>query len=152
MTQGSNELHFFYDAQNKPAVVVYNDIPYSYIKNLQGDIVAILDSTGTPVVNYVYDAWGRPISCSGIMANTLGKINPFRYRGYVYDEETGLYYLRSRYYVSANARFLNADIMFTNNLFAYCSNNVINCTDPMRVGLNLCGRVLVGELPLMASK
>lgn len=131
MTQGSNELHFFYDAQNKPAVVVYNDIPYSYIKNLQGDIVAILDSTGTPVVNYVYDAWGRPISCSGIMANTLGKINPFRYRGYVYDEETGLYYLRSRYYVSANARFLNADIMFTNNLFAYCSNNVINCTDPM---------------------
>ena len=38
MTQGSNELHFFYDAQNKPAVVVYNDIPYSYIKNLQGDI------------------------------------------------------------------------------------------------------------------
>ena len=98
MTQGSNELHFFYDAQNKPAVVVYNDIPYSYIKNLQGDIVAILDSTGTHVVNYVYDAWGRPISCSGIMANTLGKINPFRYRGYVYDEETGLYYLRSRYY------------------------------------------------------
>ena len=131
MTQSSNNLHFFYDAQNKPAVVVYNDIPYSYIKNLQGDIVAILDSTGTPVVNYVYDAWGRPISCSGIMANTLGKINPFRYRGYVYDEETGLYYLRSRYYVSANARFLNADIMFTNNLFAYCSNNVINCTDPM---------------------
>ena len=108
MTQGSNELHFFYDAQNKPAVVVYNDIPYSYIKNLQGDIVAILDSTGTPVVNYVYDAWGRPISCSGIMANTLGKINPFRYRGYVYDEETGLYYLRNRFYNAHNSRCIYA--------------------------------------------
>ena len=98
MTQSSNNLHFFYDAQNKPAVVVYNDIPYSYIKNLQGDIVAILDSTGTAVVNYVYDAWGRPISKTGSMAGTLGTVQPFRYRGYVYDEETGLYYLRSRYY------------------------------------------------------
>ncbi len=89
MTQSSNNLHFFYDAQNKPAVVVYNDIPYSYIKNLQGDIVAILDSTGTAVVNYVYDAWGRPISKTGSMAGTLGTVQPFRYRGYVYDEETG---------------------------------------------------------------
>lgn len=129
MTQGSNELHFFYDAQNKPAVVVYNDIPYSYIKNLQGDIVAILDSTGTPVVNYVYDAWGRPISCSGIMANTLGKINPFRYRGYVYDEETGLYYLRNRFYNAHNSRCISADSMLSTrgthtsaNAYAYSRN------------------------------
>ena len=59
-------------------------------QNLQGDIVAILDSTGTAVVNYVYDAWGRPISKTGSMAGTLGTVQPFRYRGYVYDEETGL--------------------------------------------------------------
>ena len=45
MTSGSDELHFFYDAQNKPAVVVYNGTPYSYVKNLQGDVVALLDST-----------------------------------------------------------------------------------------------------------
>lgn len=54
MTQGSNELHFFYDAQNKPAVVVYNGTPYSYVKNLQGDIVAILDSNKNAVVQYRY--------------------------------------------------------------------------------------------------
>ena len=53
MTQGSNELHFFYDAQNKPAVVVFNGTPYSYVKNLQGDIVAILDSDKNIVVSYV---------------------------------------------------------------------------------------------------
>ena len=129
MTQSSNNLHFFYDAQNKPAVVVYNDIPYSYIKNLQGDIVAILDSTGTAVVNYVYDAWGRPISKTGSMAGTLGKVQPFRYRGYVYDEETGLYYLRSRYYNHNLGRFVNADRVFdanasvtTYNQYAYCDN------------------------------
>ena len=52
MTQGSNELHFFYDAQNKPAVVVYNGTPYSYVKNLQGDIVAILDSNKNVVIRY----------------------------------------------------------------------------------------------------
>jgi len=129
MTQSSNNLHFFYDAQNKPAVVVYNDIPYSYIKNLQGDIVAILDSTGTAVVNYVYDAWGRPISKTGSMAGTLGTVQPFRYRGYVYDEETGLYYLRSRYYNPNLGRFVNADRVFdandsvtTYNQYAYCDN------------------------------
>ncbi len=52
MTQGSNDLHFFYDAQGKPAIVVFNGTPYSYVKNLQGDIVAILDSNGTAVVEY----------------------------------------------------------------------------------------------------
>ena len=129
MTQSSNNLHFFYDAQNKPAVVVYNDTLYSYVKNLQGDIVAILDSTGTAVVNYVYDAWGRPISKTGSMAGTLGTVQPFRYRGYVYDEETGLYYLRSRYYNPNLGRFVNADRVFdanasvtTYNQYAYCDN------------------------------
>ena len=135
MTQGSNELHFFYDAQNKPAVVVYNGTPYSYVKNLQGDIVAILDSNKNVVVSYVYDAWGRPISKTGSMAGTLGTVQPFRYRGYVYDEETGLYYLRSRYYVSAWCRMANADCQLTSgmmgkNAFAYCKNMPICCMDP----------------------
>ena len=136
MTQGSNELHFFYDAQNKPAIVVYNGVPYSYVKNLQGDIVAILDSNKNVVVSYVYDAWGRPISCSGTMANTLGKINPFRYRGYVYDEETGLYYLRSRHYIPELCRFVNSDSVLTPNLFNYCGNNPVIAKDPS--GYFLC--------------
>ena len=136
MTQGSNELHFFYDAQNKPAVVVYNGTPYTYVKNLQGDIVAILDSSKNVVVSYVYDAWGRPISCSGTMASTLGKINPFRYRGYVYDEETGLYYLMSRYYNSSLCRFIIVDKYAAigqgtlgQNAFAYCLNDPVSMRD-----------------------
>ena len=136
MTQGSNELHFFYDAQNNPAVVVYNGVPYSYVKNLQGDIVGILDSNKNVVVSYVYDAWGRPISCLGTMANTLGKINPFRYRGYVYDEETELYYLQSRYYAPNLCRFVNSDTLIceliaigAHNIYAYCNNNPIPRSD-----------------------
>ena len=136
MTQGSNELHFFYVAQNKPAVVVYNGTPYSYVKNLQGDIVAILDSNKNVVVSYVYDAWGRPISCSGTMASTLGKINPFRYRGYVYDEETGMYYLVSRYYKPEWIRFISSDVIFDTganllklNTYLYVANNPISSSD-----------------------
>ena len=111
MTRESDELHFFYDAQNRPAVVAYNGVPYAYVKSLQGDVIAILDADGNVVVSYAYDAWGMPIGKSGTLAETLGTLNPFRYRGYVFDEETGLYYLRSRYYNPQCGRFVNADVL-----------------------------------------
>ena len=134
MTWASDELHFFYDAQNRPAVVVYNGVPYAYVKSLQGDIVAILDENGNTVVSYGYDAWGAPLWCTGELAETLGKVQPFRYRGYVFDEETGLYYLRSRYYNPGWGRFLNADSIIVygllSNLYNYCRGNPIMCKDP----------------------
>ena len=125
MTSGTDELHFFYDAQNRPAVVVYNGTAYAYVKSLQGDIVAILDENGNTVVSYGYDAWGAPLWCTGELAETLGKVQPFRYRGYVFDEETGLYYLRSRYYNPWWGRFVNADCIYSANCFAYCGNTPV---------------------------
>ena len=132
MKRGDDELHFFYDAQNRPAVVAYNGVPYAYVKNLQGDVIAILDADGNVVVSYAYDAWGMPIGKSGTLAETLGTLNPFRYRGYVFDWETGLYYLRSRYYNPGWGRFVNADACFIekrygfgNNLFTYCKNSPV---------------------------
>ena len=129
MTSGTDKLRFFYDAQNRPAVVVYNGTAYAYVKSLQGDIVAILDENGNTVVSYGYDAWGALLWCTGELAETLGKVQPFRYRGYVFDEETGLYYLRSRYYNPNLGRFVNADRAFdanasvtTYNQYAYCDN------------------------------
>ncbi len=97
---------------------------YVFEKNLQGDIVAIYNTSGTSVATYKYDAWGNVISATGTMAS----VNPFRYRGYYYDTETGFYYLRSRYYDPAICRFINADGYLYNhlqglNLFAYCYNN-----------------------------
>ena len=137
MTSGTDELHFFYDAQNRPAVVVYNGTAYAYVKSLQGDVIAILDAAGNVVVSYVYDAWGAPIGKSGSMAETLGSVQPFRYRGYVFDEKTGLYYLRSRYYNPQWGRFVNADKLVStfqksskHNLFSYCGNSVISYMDP----------------------
>ena len=135
MTSGTDELHIFYDAQNRPAVVVYNGTAYAYVKSLQGDIVALLNGAGNVVVSYVYDAWGAPIGKSGSMAETLGSVQPFRYRGYVFDEETGLYYLRSRYYNPGWGRFVNADVLIgagkllSHNLFAYCDNVPVSFSD-----------------------
>lgn len=67
----------------------------AYLHNLQGDVIGLVDSNGTKMVFYTYDAWGRPRSKSGTLASTLGTLNPFGYRGYVCDEDTELYYLRN---------------------------------------------------------
>ena len=85
--RGNDWMHFFYDAQGRPAKVRYNGTIYSYIHNLQGDIAGLLDGSGNVVVEYKYDAWGFLLSRTGSMAADLGKQNPFRYRGYIYDEE-----------------------------------------------------------------
>jgi len=115
---------------------------YFFEKNLQGDIVAIYNASGAKIGTYTYDAWGNfTVTASGsdtekAIVNTY---NPFRYRGYYYDVETGLYYLQSRYYNPAWGRFINADaISYLGangdlqgyNLFAYCSNNPVSYEDP----------------------
>lgn len=138
LSDGSNDLHFFYDAQNKPAVVVFNGTAYAYLYNQQDDVIGLVDSNGTKMVSYSYDAWGKPISKTGTLATTLGKLNPFRYRGYIFDEETGLYYLRSRYYNPNLCRFINADDVEAMGadgdingyqLFIYCMNDPVNNRD-----------------------
>ena len=53
-----DKLHFFYDEQNRPAKIEFNGTMYTYLHNLQGDIVGIVDNAGTLVVEYKYDAWG----------------------------------------------------------------------------------------------
>ena len=128
-------MYFTYGADGTPLTINYNGTAYYYVTNLQGDVVGILDSTGAQVVGYTYDAWGRLLTTTDTMANTLGLHNPLRYRGYVYDRETGLYYLQSRYYNPSWGRFINADAQlatgdFTGlNLFAYCNNNPTNYLD-----------------------
>lgn len=129
-------LHFFYDAQSSPVKVSFNGVIYTYIHNLQGDIIGLLDSAGNLVVEYKYDAWGKLLATTGILAGTLGKRNPFRYRGYIFDDETGFYYLTNRYYNPDVARFLNSDsaisldyALFYTNMFAYCINSPIMYID-----------------------
>ena len=129
MTKGSDTLHFYYDAHGKPAIVIFNGTAYGYLYNLQGDVVALVDASGTKVVEYSYDAWGKVLTKTGSAASSLGTVQPFRYRGYVYDEETELYYLRNRYYKPQYCRFINADVIVSSNLFCYTNNSAINTRD-----------------------
>ena len=132
-SENTEELHFFYDAQSRPAFVEYNGVKYRYVHNLQGDIVGIVDAAGNLVVVYRYDAWGRQLVIDGVEGTMLREMNPFGYRGYVYDKESGLYYLRNRYYASEDGRFINADKCISRvdiALFRYCKNNPISYFDP----------------------
>ena len=130
-------IDYLYDENGSPVGLTYKGKTYYYRKNLQGDIINITDSTGAKVVTYTYNAWGKIMSMTGNME--LAVNNPFRYRGYYYDVESGLYYLNSRYYDPQTGRFINADIPetltadFENfaqyNLFAYSFNNPVNMSD-----------------------
>ena len=128
---GSNTLDFFYDANGTPYALKYNGTVYYYVTNLQGDVVRIVDASGNTVASYEYDPYGKVISATG----TLAEVNPIRYRGYYYDNETGLYYLQSRYYDPAIGRFVNADSLVDirsslgSNLYAYCLNNPSSMAD-----------------------
>ena len=136
LKKGTDEMHFFYDAQGKPGMVRFNGTDYFYVYDLQGDVVALIDAAGTKVVEYVYDAWGTILATSGTLAATLGYLNPFRYRGYVYDEETELYYLQSRFYSIHWKRFVNEDTIIgisgeihSQNAYSYCKCNPISKVD-----------------------
>ena len=134
---GEKSLEFVYDDGNQPFAVIYNDgstsTLYYYVLNAQGDVAAILNSSGKLAASYDYDAWGNCTVYDSSDA-AIGDLNPLRYRGYYYDAETGFYYLQSRYYDFANCRFINADGLFADsfigtNLFAYCMNNPVNMSD-----------------------
>ena len=139
-----NEFFFFYDNEGAPVGFWYHPASGSnvtgyYMTTQQGDITRIEDVNGNVLATYEYDAWGKLISSSGSLAD----INPLRYRGYYYDTETGFYYLQSRYYDPVVSRFINADKYASTgdgllgyNMFAYCSNNPVNYSDPSGEAVN----------------
>ena len=136
-TNGTDAIYYTYDANGKLISMNLNGTEYFYIRNGQNDIIGLFDSTGTQVVTYTYNTWGKLISITGSLASTVGVKNPYRYRGYRYDTETGFYYCQSRYYNPEWGRWLNADdidngqmgVLLSCNLFAYCYNNPVNMVD-----------------------
>ncbi|EYE87272.1 hypothetical protein Q428_14180 [Fervidicella metallireducens AeB] len=138
-SNGTDTIYYSYDSSDNLIAMKLNGVEYYYIRNAQGDILGLLDGTGTQVVSYTYDSWGKLISIEGSLKDSVGVKNPYRYRGYRYDTEAGMYYLNSRYYSPEFCRMLNADDveiaeilkgeLLGSNLFAYCMNDPINETD-----------------------
>ena len=138
-------LVYLYDAYGSPIGMMFRKTSYIeeqwdtywFEKNLQGDIMSVYDSAGNKVAYYSYkDAWGNHSETYINLATNEGvHYNPFRYRGYYYDSDLGMYYLQSRYYDAKICRFINADSalyhsMLGYNMFAYCENNPVNYYDP----------------------
>ena len=132
-------LKFICDENGDYVGFIQNGVTYYYVRNLQNDVVGISDTYGNVLVTYSYDPWGKLLSIDSYEYTWLGELNPIRYRGYFYDEETGLYYLQSRYYNPEIGRFINADepeilladdvSLLQSNLYAYCWNNPVNMAD-----------------------
>ena len=135
-----------YDENDTPVgSMVSDEGAVGYVRNLQGDIVALVSPEGEVLVEYSYDPWGNVTvshggeAVEGLEAAIVAVLCPFAYRGYNYDFTTGLYYLQSRYYNPEWGRFLNVDdtnILLASqgeslgaNLFAYCNNNPVNKAD-----------------------
>ena len=140
-TNGTDTIHYRYDTNGTLLSMNLNGTEYYYLYNGQRDVIGLYDASGKVVVEYTYDAWGRPLTTTGSLASTVGAKNPYRYRGYRYDAETGLYALTTRYYNAQIGRFINADDAyiledkdkeeFESNLFAYCVNNPVNRIDTL---------------------
>ncbi len=151
-------LVYYYDNAGELYGVCYDGEDYYFGKTLQGDIVEIYDALGDTVVTYTYDAWGNVLSVSGSMADTLGQDNPFRYRSYYYDVETGLYYVSSRYYDPEIGRWISPEPnvyagafdsgsgFVGYNVYAYCANNPVNFSDP--TGEFILTALIVGGVAL----
>ena len=152
ITEGSMEhlLVYVYDEAGSPIGLIYRNSTYAsgvydsffFEKNLQGDIVAVYNSTGEKIGAYTYDAWGNFTTSivsgsTSLERSVVGSYNPFRYRGYYYDTDLDWYYLQSRYYNPQTGRFLNADGYASTgqgllgyNMYVYCGNDSINKVDP----------------------
>ena len=144
MLYGSNKFDFSYDVNGTPRGFKYTPANstsssyYYYGVNSRGDVEALYNSADTQIASYSYDAYGKPISTQTLVSGhtTVITVQPLRYRSYVYDSETGFYYLQSRYYDPVTCRFINADGYVStgqgitgNNMFAYCNNNPIAFKD-----------------------
>lgn len=139
----NNMIYYIYDDLGSIIGFKYNNEMYYYMKNLQNDIIEILDSNLNSICKYTYDSFGNILSIvnnNGLDISNdeshIANINPFRYRSYYYDKETKLYYLNSRYYNPEWGRFINADGIIgvednitKYNLFVYCENNFVNKVD-----------------------
>ena len=134
---GEDIIWYLYDSGDEISGFEWNETDYYYVKNGVGDVQGIADKNGTVRCMYDYDVWGKLTDMTG--DKELGKRNPVRYRGYYYDEETGLYYLNTRYYDSEVKRFLNRDMLDNEtNLYQYCYNNPVLNADVDGMGITDC--------------
>lgn len=150
---------YTYDDNGYPLTMTYHGETYYYLTNYRGDVLAIVNESGENVATYTYDAWGNILTQSD---SKIAAINPYRYAGYRYDDETKLYYLMARYYNPDTGVFLSIDPVrgsisnpITLNGFNYANNNPVILVDPNgEVALAAAGVYFIpgiGQIALSAT-
>ena len=146
-----HRLDFLYDENDRLYGFVFDKTAmYFYMRDTLENILGIIDKNGNLVVQYAYNAWGKIQSITGTLATTVGEYNPFRYKGYHFDSDTGMYYCHTRYYVPDWCRWLCADGvigldpfgLFDQNLYCYCGNDPVNYFDPTGHSAILIGLII----------
>ena len=146
-----HRLDFLYDENDRLyGFVLDKTAMYFYVRDTLENILGIIDKNGNLVVQYAYNAWGKIQSITGTLATTIGEYNPFRYKGYHFDSDTGMYYCHTRYYVPDWCRWLCADGvigldpfgLFDQNLYCYCGNDPVNYFDPTGHSAILIGLII----------
>jgi len=147
---------YIYDDGDLIVGFEYQDEVFYFEKNAQGDVVKIFDEHGNCVSEYFYDAWGNITEIEG--NEQVASANPFRYRGYYFDNETGLFYVGSRYYDPEVGRWLspepNVDFgefdegagLLAYNVYTYCANNPIMYVDHTGEAISLIACVVIGAV------
>lgn len=148
-SNGLNFTRYFYDKNDEILGFEYDNNDYFYIKDCVGCIRKIIDSNGNVLVNYDYDPWGNILSIEDNSGNQLSKINHILYKGYLYDFDSNLYYLLSRYYSPVFHRFISIDNLevisargtedLNLNLYTYSDNNPIMKRD----NLGYCATAII---------
>ncbi len=127
LKKDNDEFDFLYDENNLLYGFILNKCDtYYYLRDIFNNILGILDSQGEIIVSYEYDAFGKIINTEDLSSIQLGTINPFKYKGYYYDNETQFYWLSSRYYSPELGRLLQVSDVSELNLYAYANNNPIS--------------------------
>ena len=148
---GTNLVVYLYDANGEPIGMRYRTssmaegvfYTFWFDKNLQGDVVAVYNETGTKVLSYTYDAWGNKTTTvhNSSGTNSYAQYNAITYRGYYFDSETSLYYVSNRYYDPKIGRWISPEPnLYTGvfdggaglagyNVYTYCANNPVNYFD-----------------------
>ena len=155
-------LKFLYN-NGEAAGFSYNGADYYYGKDSFGVIRYLYNTSGEVVTTYTYDAWGSIVSQTGTLSSTVGEANPFRYRGYYLDSETGFCYVSSRYYDPEIGRWIspepNIDYgefdesagQLAYNLFVYCANNPVKFIDDTGESITLACILIGAGIGLIAG-
>ena len=156
----NNTLDFLYDEyDNLYGFIKDNSEKYLYIRDQLQNIIGITDINGKIVVKYSYDAWGALKNIEDTSSSGIGKLNPFRFKGYYYDNESSMYYCKTRYYVPQWGRWLSPDsIEYLNpesinklNLYTYANNNPVIYYDPDGHMALLCALLILGAIGMVAN-